>query len=402
MNGVLIAAGGASWESAALGFLESSRDFCLSRRCVDVADLLAAAQTGDAVAALVSPDVPGFDADTVYRLVQAGVHPIAIEADSRRCAALGISTRLEAGELGQLAAHLPRRRPPAPDEPMPTGAGRIVAVWGPAGAPGRSTVALALAAAWADLGIDTIIADADPYGGAIAQMLGILDEVSGLLAASRAANGGRAAETSEHLYGISETLSVLTGLPRPDLWAQVRAGAVELVLQQLRSEAAISVIDCGFCLEQPEGFDSGAPRRNKLTVQSLEAADEIIAVGRADPVGLTRLVRGLHDLQAVIPTADVTVVINMTRPTIGWSDLEITATVERLTGHRPAAFLPLDLGAVDAALISGRLLGEASADSRLTKAVARLAHEWSTQHRGVGSVLAASTRPGGSFGVKYS
>ncbi|MGZ5389800.1 MAG: AAA family ATPase, partial [Aeromicrobium sp.] len=109
--------------------------------------------------------------------------------------------------------------------------------------------------------------------------------------ASRAANNGRATETSEHLYSINDSFAVLTGLPRPDLWAQVRAGAIELVLQQLRHDAALSVIDCGFCLEQSDSFDSGAPRRNQLTLQSLEAADDIIAVGRADPVGLTRLVR---------------------------------------------------------------------------------------------------------------
>ena len=391
MSEVLIAAGGAGWESEALIFLESSRDFSLARRCVDVADLLAAAQTGDAVAALISPDAPGFDADTVYRLVQAGVHPVAVEADGARCAALGISTRLEVGELAALAGHLPRRPSAGAEQDMAYGEGRIVAVWGPSGAPGRSTVALGIAAACAELGISTILADADPYGGTIAQMLGILDEVSGLLAASRAANNGRAAETAEHLYGINDRLSILTGLPRPDLWAQVRAGAAELVLQQLRHDAAVSVIDCGFCLEQPESFDSGAPRRNQLTFQSLEAADDVIAVGRADPVGLTRLVRGLHDLEALMPSADIRVVINMTRQTIGWSDAEIGATVERLTGRRPVAFLPLDQAAIDAALIGGRLLSEASPDSRLTKSFARLAGEWSTQHTGVGSVSSGST-----------
>lgn len=391
MNGVLIAAGGASWESAALAFLETSREFTLARRCVDVADLLATAQSGGVVAALVAPDAPGFDADTVYRLVQAGVHPVAVEADGARCGALGLSTRLQVGELSQLAEHLPRQRAEVVEDDLDSGDGRIVAVWGPAGAPGRSTVALGLASACADSGMRTILADADPYGGAIAQMLGILDEVSGLLAASRAANNGRAAETAEHLYGINDNLSVLTGLPRPDLWSQVRAGAAELVLQQLRHDAALSVIDCGFCLEQSETFDSGAPRRNQLTLQALEAADQVIAVGRADPVGLTRLVRGLHDLEALIPSADVSVVINMTRSTIGWPDAEISATVERLTGRRPAAFLPLDQGAVDTSLISGRLLGEAAPDSRLAKAMIGFAAEWSTPHPTGRSLSAAHT-----------
>lgn len=379
MSGVLLAAGGEPWESEALSFLDSSSEFTLARRCVDVADLLVAAQSGDASAALVSPQAPGFDADTVYRLVQSGVHPVAVGADPRRCAALGISTRLDVSDLRLLAGKLPSERVEPVDESPSAGRGRLIAVWGPAGAPGRSTVALGLAAALAIPTSTTILVDADPYGGAIAQMLGILDEVSGLLAASRAANNGRASETSEHLYGIAEGLAVLTGLPRPDLWAQVRAGAAELVLQQLRRDADVSVIDCGFSLEQGDAFDSGAPRRNQLTLQCLEAADEVIAVGRADPVGLTRLVRGLHDLESLIPSADISVVVNMTRASIGWTDKEMAQTVERLTGRRPTAFLPLDQSAVDESLIAGRLLGEACPDSRLAKALERLAATCRTQ-----------------------
>lgn len=390
MSGVLLAAGGVRWESDALSFLDSSPDFTLARRCVDVADLLAAAQSGDAAVALVSPDAPGFDADTVYRLIQRGVHPVAVAADVRRCQALGITTRIEVAELDRLAEELPRERPEPIQEPS-VGPGRIIAVWGPAGGPGRSTVALGLAAAWAKSGNETVVVDADPYGGALAQMLGVLDEVSGLLAASRAANNGRADETPEHLYGINDRLSVLTGLPRPDLWPQVRAGAAQLVLEQLRHDGDINVLDCGFCLEQSDGFDSGAARRNQLTIQCLEAADEVIAVGRADPVGLTRLVRGLHDLDALIPTADVRVVVNATRPSIGWSDAQVGDTVQRLTGHRPVAFLPLDQAAVDAALIGGRLLNEVAPDSRLAKAFTRLAATWPTQqsHRGA---MPAATR----------
>lgn len=343
---------------------------------------MSAAQSGESVAALISAGLPGLDADTVYRLIQAGVHPIAIDGDPARCAALGIPTLLSVAELPALAGSLPREPSRHLDDSPPelAGAGALVAVWGPAGAPGRSTVALGLADALASRGSRLILADADPHGGAIAQMLGMLDEVSGLLAASRAANDGRVAELSQHLYALDRGFSVLTGLPRPDLWSQVRAGAYERLLQRLRREADVSVIDAGFCLEDSGGFDSAAPRRNQLTVQSLETADHIIAVGRADPVGLTRLVRGLHDLETVIPTARISVVINMTRQSIGWPESEIAATLERLTARSPEAFLPLDQVAVDAALINGRTLGESQPDSRLAKAMDRFAAEWSKRH----------------------
>jgi Mrp family chromosome partitioning ATPase len=66
-----------------------------------------------------------------------------------------------------------------------------VAVWGPTGAPGRTTVAVNLAAELALLGRHTLVVDADTYGGTIAQAVGLFDESPGLAAAARAAGQGR-------------------------------------------------------------------------------------------------------------------------------------------------------------------------------------------------------------------
>ena len=80
------------------------------------------------------------------------------------------------------------RRPRRPSR----AAGRVVAVWGPAGAPGRTTVAIGVADEAARLGVSTLLADADPYGGTVAQTLGLLDESAGLALASPG-RGGRPA-----------------------------------------------------------------------------------------------------------------------------------------------------------------------------------------------------------------
>ena len=50
---VVLAAGGAPWEAAAIGEIEASDGLRLVRRCVDVADLLALADSELAGAALV-------------------------------------------------------------------------------------------------------------------------------------------------------------------------------------------------------------------------------------------------------------------------------------------------------------------------------------------------------------
>src|SRR6185436_18757414 len=110
-------------------------------------------------------------------------------------------------------------------------------------------------------------------------------------------------------------LLVLTGLSRADRWTELRPAAVESIWSTARMLAPCTVVDVGFCIESDEeiSFDSLAPRRNGATLATLEEADQVIVVGTADPVGLTRLIRAIHELRAVVPSADVRVVVNRLR-----------------------------------------------------------------------------------------
>ena len=62
---------------------------------------------------------------------------------------------------------------------------------------------------------------------------GILDEVSGLLAAARLDGRRRSSRSGSRpcSAAIDPRLSVVTGLPRPDRWVEVRPGAVEQLLE---------------------------------------------------------------------------------------------------------------------------------------------------------------------------
>ena len=57
--------------------------------------------------------------------------------------------------------------------------GAVVAVWGPAGAPGRSTVAVGLADELSRLPRASLLIDADSYGGVVAPLLGAARRIAG-------------------------------------------------------------------------------------------------------------------------------------------------------------------------------------------------------------------------------
>ncbi|MDN4172446.1 hypothetical protein QWY28_05790 [Nocardioides sp. SOB77] len=394
---VLLVGVGAAWESDALRRFDGRRDVVVLKRCVDVDDLLAAASAGQADVAVVGIDAPGLDAAAVDHLRHHGVQPVAVvpadavDAGRLRASRIGI-----VGVVDEAALHLlpdavvaalsapgapptmPRHAPPSarPDagappaeQPGPRGPrGRAVVVWGPAGAPGRTTVAAAVAAELARRRRRTILVDGDPYGGTAAQQLGILDEVSGLLSAARLATAGTLAEGFTSVQrGLDQHLSVVTGLPRADRWAEVRAGTVEHLLEVGRDHGDV-VVDTGFSLEE-DGIDPARPGRNRLTLEAIGAADELLVVGTADPVGLSRLARGLVELGEVTGGAPVRVVVNRMRPTLGWSERDVAAMVAGFGRIASLHFVPDDRAGVDRAVVAGRTLLE-SGESPATRAVA--------------------------------
>lgn len=410
---VLTGVTGAPWEARLVAALErAGSGLTIVRRCVDLADLLAAAASGQARAVLVSADLRRLDREALGRLTAVGVAAVGLvtpgdENAERRLRQLGLRHVLPAdaspaavvaavmdavgeGAPGQHAAWAdPLEALPhlsdgggsddSSDLAAVAGPGRLVAVWGPTGAPGRTTVALGLASEVAGLGRPALIADADTYGGVVAQMLGLLDESPGLAAAARAANNGQLdlPGLARHARQVLPQLRVLTGIARAERWTELRPAALEVVWSLARRLVDVIVVDCGFSLEQDEEitYDTTAPRRNGATLLTLERADVVIAVGTADPVGVQRLVRGLTDLREVVPGADTRVLVNrLRRSSIGGDPEEqVRQTLSRHAGVSRITFVPYDRAACDAALVQGRTLAEVASDSPARRAIASLA-----------------------------
>ena len=385
---VLMVASGAAWESTALGLLTDTRGVVVLKRCVDVNDLLATASAGQADVAVLALDAHGFDAAAVGHLTRHQVRTVAVapdpesEATRARAARVGVRTLVAENALPTLPAVVldqhdrddagPPDHPSDPDAEVDTEGGRVIVVWGPAGAPGRTTITLGLGAELAARGRPTLVVDADPHAASVAQHLGVTDEVSGLLAAARHATAGDLERRfASAQRDVGNGLRVLTGLPRPDRWVEVRAGAIEQILEAAAAQGLV-VVDTGFALEEEPVEFGSLPGRNTMTLGALTVADEIVVVGSADPVGLSRLARGLVELREVTGGVPVRVVVNRMRGTLGWSERDIAGMVEGFTRLRSLHFVPDDRVAVDRALISGRTLVEAG-DSACGRALAQLA-----------------------------
>jgi MinD-like ATPase involved in chromosome partitioning or flagellar assembly len=407
---VLIAADGAPWEAGLVVALDSAEHaVTVVRRCVDIVELLAVAASGQAQAALIAAELPHLDADAVDRLMAAGVTPIGmIERDDapaeERLRALGLEFVLPSDADASVVASViedavtstgardPVRgfsdpvgttsavvSPPAERDEEPARRGSIIAVWGPTGAPGRTTVAVSVADEIARLGKHSLLIDADVYGGVVGQVLGLLDESAGLAALCRQASSARldAAAVAAGCWQLRPSFRVLTGIPRAERWPELRPTALTAVLAAARGLADFIVVDCGFCLETDEelSFDSIAPRRNGATLAILDAADLVLIVGAADPLGLQRLVRGLIELRDAEVSATTWVLLNKVRAGVvpGDTAVELRDALVRFTGRVPAGLLPFDQQATDAALAAGKTLAEARPSSPLRRAIVEVA-----------------------------
>jgi len=305
---------------------------------------------------------------------------IGSDIERRRAGALGLFELLDAdSEWPVWERLLLGSGPSAPARS--TTEGSVIAVWGPAGSPGRTTVAIGVAIELALAGYSVALADVDTHGAAIAPALGMLDESPGFAAACRLA--GADSLTIAELERIGQVYStggagfwVLTGIGRASRWPELSGDRVEAAIAACRSWVDFTVLDTGSSLENDEEISSDlfAPRRNAATLTALASADHTIAVGAADPVGLSRFLRAHVDLVDTVQTDAITVVMNKIRASaIGVNPSgQVLQTLSRFGGIESPVLIPHDLPALDAAVLTGRTLPEVAPKSPARVAIREL------------------------------
>lgn len=387
---VLVAARGAQEVELLQGF-EADRGFTITRRCGDGPELTAAATAGVGQLAILHADFCPIDLDFLTGIKVTGCTIILLVESADHAPLARVATQMGIAVAGTVTEAITtaqewRARSRARDQEIITdGAlnsrGKIAAIWGPAGAPGRTTFAIEIASHLAASGARTLLIDADPYGGMIAPALGLLDEASGLIAATREAGRGTLTPDGllEHAAGISKNLRALVGIPRADRWPELMPTALDNLWEIARSSAHWTIIDCGFSLESDEEltFDTHAPQRNGATLSALGAADAVVAVGQGDPVSIPRLVRGLAELRQVVqPEHLLTVVTRVRRSVAGGGASESIREILARYAAVPNVYTILeDSEAFDTALLEGKSVLEIAPQSDASGAIAALVEE---------------------------
>lgn len=361
--------------------------------------VLALLTAADALVLPSRPDLLTAQAVALADRLGVRIVPLGDDAVGRRlAAAFGLAAPVALSADPRATAR--DIRAAAPIEPLatvPTGP-RTIAVWGPHGAPGRTTLAIALASELARGGRHVALVDADSHAPAIALALGLPDEGPGFAVACRQAEHGALDDAELQRIAVpmgGVDVDVLTGINRPSRWPELAASRVSGALAACASWAQHTVVDVAAPLERDEDIVSDVvdgPRRNAAGIAALEAADRVVAVLSADPVGVARFVRGVGELRAVTGTTPVTVVVNRVRRGGVGLDArgQIRRTLSRYADVDDVWFVPEDRRGVDTAMLAARPVAEVAPRSALVAAVRRL----------VGGALVPPAAPRAAIGTR--
>lgn len=369
---VLTCSLGAAWETE---FVRAATHPALGvhvgARCADPGQALGVAMR-DEPFAVVADAVPGWwDVETVHRLAACGTALVVVGGPAPPGA---VSAPADGPEA--IAAALFRLEPgaavAASEGPqLEANPGELVAVWGGPGAPGRTTVAVHLAAAAARLRPDVLLVDADVWAPSVAQRLG-LEDGRGLIHAARATDDAALEETMAHVG----PLSVMPGLARSELWPEVGEAAIGALLDRLRRRFGLVIVDLAHPIEEDEAlsFDQVPFRRNLVTRAVLARADRIVLVVAGDPIGIRRGL-GTHDSlgrELAGVSAPIEVVVNRVPATRG---REVEAAIASRTGLPVVATVGVDRHA-DTALWRGCLTNDVGRRSPVWSATSDMARRW--------------------------
>lgn len=375
--GVLVALRGAV-EEQLLRDVQTEPRLIVSRRCADAAEVLAAALAGIGDIAVVDSTL-GVDRSFIVRLRNAGVVPIVYAPQEQTSVVENMAAHHLSPDITDVGGFLLRctTEDPRPDPTLldddAAHAPNIIAIMSPWGSPGRTTVAVNLAAELAQRGGNPLLIDADLWGGAIKHYLGLDPDGAGIAAAVRAVERGTFDLAAlNHLCVTAHGMHVLGGLNKADRWREISGPSLEGLWHTAATWGGYVVIDCPVYIptagqDHVVGFGPGP---NAMWESIRDSAVEVCVVGGADTIGIHRLINFYLDQLVDSPHV---VVNRMRERAAGPQPREaIEELLQRYSGITDPLMIPED-PAVDDAILTAQPLIAGAAKSPARMAIGCLA-----------------------------
>ena len=369
----------------------------VSRRCTDAPELLSVCAVVPGTHVLVGAQLPRMSSEIFAILTQqvASVAVIAFddheEALARSWNAHRILRADHAGfdlvsDLRQdlsvsVGVQEKRTRHNSESVEYADNAGQVSACWGSPGSHGRTTFAIGFAEALGRRGARVLLIDADTMAPSVALTLGIEEDVSGIVVAARyaEANALDSRSLANCVRVIAPNFWVMTGLSDPSRWPEVRAGAMEKIVDRAREYFDHVVIDLGAGLDEIDGelginlAPTLVPRRAVVTRTVLENSDQVFVVTRADAIGAQRLANAYSTHSSLFTSARRCVVVNMVHKSDAHEiQREFGAICAALDPELEVRYLPTDPIATDM-VKKASTLGELNSRGALVKAIGECA-----------------------------
>lgn len=224
----------------------------------------------------------------------------------------------------------------------------IIAVWGPAGSPGRSMLSAALSWCLADFE-STRLVDADTYAPSQAICLGVdAESTPGLAFCLRSISAGEKLNQLIPELDVSpyreRELKLHTGMLRTEIWDELDSTQTPTALAGYRDAGRVTVFDLS------ANFDSPDSSKDQIAAAIVENADTVIAICDANELGVLRFIRGMSRLREQHPEQNFTVVLNRARKGMDRkSHSRIAQLLEKYGDIKIDHYLPLSHGVCDAA-----------------------------------------------------
>jgi pilus assembly protein CpaE len=315
-DGLLIASGMTDFDRALMTAERDNSEALLlfTPRLEDTYDLLRTSRSSRPAMALIVA-VPGPQNGQLAEALKAGADEIVILPAEAAAVATAI--------------HKAMARVSAAATTRPSDAARspLVAVLGPKGGTGKTTIATNLAADLATRGRETLLVDLDLQFGDVGVVLGVDPEHTIYDLAT--AGGTMDAERLRGFTGRSrDGVNVLLAPVRPDQADAVTAEHITAILDLARTTYDVVIVDT------PPAFTAGV-------IAAVDQADLIVMLGSFDLPGLKNMKLGMETLQMMdVPSARILPVLNRANTKVGLLVTDVT----KVLGRAPEVAVPSDRG----------------------------------------------------------